>query len=191
LCQEIQEESARVEALVGLATAAARSRLDWTDRVIDAAIASIDTMPPSPFRTRLQSQLVLPLVLRDDERADAFLAAARAGDPENANWSGIKAVAVAEVGKLGEALGLYQPSGTEAFVHTLMCWAGTFDAASPGLALRVLGEATRVLGWVRPDWQLVHTEILAALDEWASLKEQPSFRDPIPVRNADTAIFAK
>jgi hypothetical protein len=190
LARLIGDTTHRALALVQLATATARRKALLAKRTLDEALIAVEAMNPCPLKTQLQARLVVPLVLRRDDRREAHIADARSSDPGHANWSGIHAAAIAESGDVPLALDTYQPRGTDAYIRTLIDWEGVFDGVAPGLAERVVMDAVGIIAWVRPDWRRLHAAILSARDENAAAMERPR-PDGIPVANYDTAMLSK
>ncbi|HBY97527.1 MAG TPA: hypothetical protein DEP84_26895 [Chloroflexi bacterium] len=69
--------------------------------------------------------------------------------------------ALAQAGRLDEALLTLSPYSLDASLEAVANWAPSFEEIAPGSSLAVLRQATRVAGWVRPDWRRI-SELLSS-----------------------------
>jgi len=64
--------------------------------------------------------------------------------------------ALAQAGQFGTALKTIGHKRLDEFLQVLAEWIPLFEKVEAGLAIKVLREATEVIGWVRPDWRKIN-----------------------------------
>jgi len=69
--------------------------------------------------------------------------------------------ALAQVGRFDEALLILSLHSLDESLQVVANWAPSFEEIAPGSSLAVLRQATRVAGWVRPDWRRI-SELLSS-----------------------------
>jgi hypothetical protein len=68
---------------------------------------------------------------------------------------------VSQTRRFAEALTTAGLQTLDDFLQILVAWQSAFEQIESGLAMMILKESVRIVGWVRPDWQKIY-EILNA-----------------------------
>lgn len=160
----------RAEALSDLGAALARAGDERAEAVFDQATGIARCIQDVVERAGALRDLADPLSQAGDERAEAvFDQAAEIAHSIQDDWQRAWALsdlaaALAGAGRYGDAFLSLAPNNLDGFLQALTEWAPHFEQTQPGLSVAVLREASRVAGWVRPDWQEIHELLTTAED---------------------------
>ncbi|MCZ7572053.1 MAG: hypothetical protein M5U01_26175 [Ardenticatenaceae bacterium] len=125
------------------------------------------SIPDEQGRAAALRELAGALARVGDDRASGVFEAAEAVARSIQNdWGRASALreladALAQAGRFDEALLTLSPRSLDESLQAMANWAPSFEEIAPGSSLAVLREATRVAGWVRPDWRRV-SELLSS-----------------------------
>lgn len=157
----IRMDGLRTEALAGIFSECLRA-----DR-IEQAQKAVELMTQG--ETRVKSLLKLAIVMERSGNKDAALP--YFGDVRQYaetleydfmgklnRWS--LARSLAEAGHFSDALNVLSICEIDDFLHSVAEWSPSLELLERGLPVSILLNIVRILGWVRPDWDNIHSRLI-------------------------------
>ena len=156
ILQTIQGDGRRAEALTDLAIILAKTDEAKAQKFFAEAENLASGLQDENQRALVLRQLVNAFIQVEQFPKAAKTAYAIQDSSSRAFALASLANALAQAGQFGTALKTIGHKRLDEFLQVLAEWIPLFEKVEAGLAIKVLREATEVIGWVRPDWRKIN-----------------------------------